>query len=139
MRAAAVLALAAVLLPGGCAPGEDSGSTLRLLVLDGNPRRLGDPCNGAGPFRYAHAEAGYVIENSAGTEVFRGELPNGTAEKIMDVDFRKGVRQPTMCAMTLRVTGFTAPEGHELVIDDQEGIPIEPSEEPGVAGEVTVS
>jgi len=131
--------LAAVLLLGGCAAGEDTGVAVRVLVLDGNLRQLGDPCNGAGPFRYAHADAGYVIEDSAGAEVFRGELPNGTAEKIMDVDFREGLRQPTMCAMTLHVNGFTNAEGHELVIDDQEGIPIEPSEEPGVAGEVEVS
>ena len=137
MRTAAILA--AALLLGGCAAGEDTGVAVRVLVLDGNLRQLGDPCNGAGPFRYAHADAGYVIEDGAGAEVFRGELPNGTAEKIMDVDFREGLRQPTMCAMTLRVNGFTNAEGHELVIDDQKGIPIEPSEEPGVAGEVRVS
>jgi hypothetical protein len=136
---AGVLILAAALLLGGCG-GEDTGSggTLRLLVLDGNLRQLGDPCNGAGPFDYAHADAGYVIEDGDGTEVFRGELPNGTAEKIMDVDFRAGLRQPTMCAMTLHVNGLTKAEG-TLVIGDQEGVPIEPSEKPGVVGEVTVS
>lgn len=137
MRAAT--ALAAVLLLQGCTGGGDNGSTLRLLVLDGNLRQLGDPCNGAGPFQYAHAEAGYVIEDGAGAEVFRGELPNGTAEKITDVDFQEGMRQPTMCAMTLHVNGLTKPDGHELVIGDQPGILIEPSEEPGVVGEVTVS
>lgn len=87
MRTASALAL--VLLLGGCAAGEDTGGTLRLLVLDGNLRDLGAPCNGAGPFRYAHADAGYVIEDSAGVEVFRGALPNGTAEKLMDVEFRR--------------------------------------------------
>lgn len=138
MRTASALALAAALLLGGCAAGEP-GVTVRVLVLDGNLRQLGDPCNGAGPFRYAHADAGYVIADSAGAEEFRGELPNGTAEKIMDVAFREGLRQPTMCAMTLHVNGLTNPAGHELVIDDRQGIPIEPSEEPGVAGEVTVS
>jgi hypothetical protein len=131
--------LAAALLVGGCADGEAPGGTVRMLVLDGNLRQLGDPCNGAGPFRYAHADAGFVIEDSAGAEVFRGELPNGTAEKMVDVDFREGMRQPTMCAMTLHVNDFTRPDGHELVIDDQDGIPIEPSEEPGVVGEVEVS
>lgn len=137
---AGVLILVAALLLGGCG-GEDTGSggTLRLLVLDGNLRQLGDPCNGAGPFEYAHADAGYVIENSGGAEVSRGELPNGTAEKIMDVDFRAGLRQPTMCAMSLHVNGVTKPEGLELIIGHQEGIPIEPSEKPGVVGEVTVS
>jgi len=136
---AGVLILAAALLLGGCG-GEDTGSsgTLRLLVLDGNLRQLGDPCNGAGPFDYAHADADYVIEDGDGTEVFRGELPNGTAEKIMDVDFRAGLRQPTMCAMTLHVNGLTTAEG-DLVIDNQDGVPIEPSDEPGVLGEVTVS
>lgn len=138
MRTVSVLSLAAVLL-GGCAAGEDTGVAVRVLVLDGNLRQLGDPCNGAGPFRYAHADVGYVIEDGAGTEVFRGELPGGTAEKIMDVAFREGRRQPTMCAMTLHVTGFTKAEGHELVIDDQEGIPIEPSQEHGLVGEVTIS
>lgn len=131
MRTVAILA--AVLLLGGCAAGEDTGVAIRVLVLDGNLRQLGDPCNGAGPFRYAHADAGYVIEDSAGAEVFRGELPNGTAEKIMDVDFREGLRQPTMCVMTLHVKGLAKPDGHELVIDDQDGIPIEPN------GEATVS
>lgn len=137
---AGVLILVAALLLSGCG-GEDTGSggTLRLLVLDGNLRRLGDPCNGAGPFEYAHADAGYVIENSDGAEVFRGELPNGTAEKIMDVDFRAGLRQPTMCTMTLHVNGLTKTKGLELVIGHQEGIPIEPNEKPGVVGEVTVS
>lgn len=125
--------LAAVLLLGGCAAGEDTGVAIRVLVLDGNLRQLGDPCNGAGPFRYAHADAGYVIKDSAGAEVFRGALPNGTAEKIMDVDFREGLRQPTMCVMTLHVNGVTKPDGHELVIDDQDGVPIEPN------GEATVS
>jgi hypothetical protein len=129
---ASVLALSAVLLLAGCAD-TASGSTLRLLVMDGNLRRLGDPCNGAGPFRYVHADADYAIEDGAGTEVFRGELPNGTAEEIMDVDFREGMRRPTMCVMTLHVTGLTKPDGHELVIDDQEGLPVEPD------GEVAVS
>jgi hypothetical protein len=136
MRAATILA--AVLLLSGCA-GDASDGALRLLVLDGNLRQLGDPCNGAGPFRYAHADADYVIEDKSGAEVFRGELPNGTAEKMMDVDFREGMRQPTMCAMTLHVNGLTKLEGHELVIGDQAGIPIEPTEEPGVVGEVKVS
>jgi hypothetical protein len=131
MRTAAILAVA--LLLGGCAAGEDTGVAVRVLVLDGNLRQLGDPCNGAGPFRYAHADAGYVIEDSTGAEVFRGELPNGTAEKIMDVDFREGLRQPTMCVMTLHVNGLTKPDGHELVIDDQDGVPIESN------GEATVS
>jgi hypothetical protein len=131
MRTAAILAVA--LLLGGCAAGEDTGVAVRVLVLDGNLRQLGDPCNGAGPFRYAHADVGYVIEDSAGAEVFRGELPNGTAEKIMDVDFREGLRQPTMCVMTLHVNGLTKPDGHELVIDDQDGVPIESN------GEATVS
>lgn len=141
MRAISVLALAATLVLGGCAGSEATGSggAVRVLVLDGNLRQLGDPCNGAGPFQYAHADAGYVIKDSDGAEVFRGELPNGTAEKIMDVDFREGIRQPTMCAMTLHVNGLTKPDGHELVINDQAGIPIEPSEEPGVVGEVKVS
>jgi hypothetical protein len=129
-----VLVLAATLVLSGCG-GEDagSGSTLRLLVMDGNLRQLGEPCNGAGPFRYAHADAGYVIENRDGAEVFRGELPNGTAEKIMDVDFRKGMRQPTMCAMTLHVNELTELAGLELVIGRQAGVPIEPD------GKVTVS
>lgn len=125
--------LAAVLLLGGCAAGEDTGVAVRVLVLDGNLRQLGDPCNGAGPFRYAHADAGYVIEDSAGAEVFRGELPNGTAEKIMDVGFREGLRQPTMCVMTLHVNGLTKPDGHVLVIDDRDDVPIESN------GEATVS
>jgi hypothetical protein len=129
MRAAI---LAVLLLLGGCADTEP-GVTVRVLVLDGNLRQLGAPCNGAGPFRYAHAETGYVVEDGAGAEVFRGELPNGTAERMLDVDFREGLRQPTMCVMTLRVNGLAKPAGHELVIGDQEGIPIEPN------GEVTVS
>ncbi|MEO6090576.1 MAG: hypothetical protein ABIQ18_46495 [Umezawaea sp.] len=130
-----VLGLAAVLLLGGCAGGEAAGSnaTVKVLVLDGNLRRLGEPCNGAGPFGYAHADVGYVIEDSAGAEVFRGELPNGTAEKLMDVDFREGTRQPTRCAMTLHVNGFTKSDGHELVIGHRAGIAIEPD------GEVTIS
>jgi hypothetical protein len=129
MRAAI---LAALLLLGGCA-GDDPSGTVRVLVQDGNLRRLGDPCNGAGPFRYAHADADYVIRDSSGAEVSRGELPNGTAEKMLDVDFREGLRQPTMCVMTLHVNGLAKPDGHELVIDDQDGLPIEPD------GEVTVS
>ena len=124
--------LAALLLLGGCA-GAAPSATVRVLVLDANLRRLGDPCNGAGPFRYAHADAGYVIRDRAGAEVSRGELPNGTAEKMMDVDFREGMRQPTMCVMTLHVTGLAEPDGHELVIDGQDGLPIE------AGGEVTVS
>ena len=133
------LLLGLVLLVGGCASGEAAGSTLRVLVMDGNLRQLGEPCNGAGPFQYAHADAGYVIEDRAGAEVFKGALPNGTAEKIMNVDFRKGMRQPTMCTMTLHVNGLTRPEGLELVIGDQAGVPIEPSEKPGVMGEVRVA
>lgn len=138
MRTTSVLVLAAVLLVGGCTAG-DSDSALRLLVLDGSLRRLGEPCDGAGPFRYAHAEAGYVIEDRAGAEVFRGELPGGTAERMVDVAFREGARQPTMCVMTLHVNGLTKPDGHRLLIDDQEGVAVEPSDSPGVVGEVTVS
>ncbi len=134
-----MLGLATTLFLSGCAGNETPDSTLRVLVLDGNLRRLGEPCNGAGPFGYAHADAGYVIEDRGGAEVFRGELPNGTAEKIMDVDFRQGMRQPTMCAMTLHVNGLTKPEGHQLVIGNRARVPIEPSAQPGVVGEAEVS
>ena len=127
-----ILVLALALVLAGCAS-ADPGVTVQVRVLDGNLRQLGEPCNGAGPFQYAHADAGYVIEDDAGTEVFRGELPNGTAAKIMDVDFRDGLRQPTMCVMTLQVNGMTKPDGHELVIGHREGVPIEPG------GVVTVS
>lgn len=131
-------------LAGGCSGAaaggpDDDGGTVRLVIPDGNLRMPGDPCNGAGAFRFAHAEAGYAIENPDGAVVSSGELPGGTAEKMMDVDFREGLRQPTVCVMTFDVTGWAGEDGHLLIIDEQDGLPIQPSQADGVTGEVVIS
>lgn len=141
--AAAGLAVATL---GGCAgsssaddTADEPRATVRLIIADGNLRTLGQSCNGAAPYRFAHAEASYVIQDREGTEVFRGELPTGSAEKILEVDVGADTRQPTTCVMTLEVTGMTEADGHELLIGERPGVPIEPSTADGIAGEAVVS
>ena len=143
--------MAAVVLPAlmaGCSgsdsddagtSGSDAAGVVRVLIPDGNLRRLGEPCNGAGAFRSIHAEASFVVEDGDGVEVASGELPSGTAEQMMDVSFREGMRQPTMCVMEVDVEGLTSADGHEFVVGDGFNAPIEPSEDAGLIGEVLIS
>lgn len=149
VRGRAALAVAAIpVLLGGCSGSSDdaeasgSGSetgVVRVLIPDGNLRRLGEPCNGAGAFRSVHAEAAFTVEDGDGVEVARGELPGGTAEKMMDVSFREGMRQPTMCVMDVDVEGLTSADGYEFVVGDGFTAPIEPSEDAELIGEVLIS
>ncbi|WP_146605237.1 hypothetical protein [Jiangella anatolica] len=147
VRSGAALAVAMVSVTlAGCS--GSSGTTessdadagvVRVLIPDGNLRRLGEPCNGAGAFRSIHAEATFTVEDGDGVEVARGELPGGTAEKMMDVSFREGMRQPTMCVMEVQVEGLTSPDGYEFVVGDGFAAPIEAAEDAGLIGEVLIS
>lgn len=150
LRGRAALAVAAVIpvLLAGCSGSSDdteasgSGSeagVVRVLIPDGNLRRLGEPCNGAGAFRSVHAEASFTVQDGDGVEVARGELPGGTAEQMMDVSFREGMRQPTMCVMTVDVEGLTSPDGLEFVVGDGFAVPIEPRDDAELIGEVLIS
>lgn len=149
VRGRAALAAAAVVIPAvlaGCsgsgdadASGSEDVGVVRVLIPDGNLRRLGEPCNGAGAFRSIHAEAAFTVEDGDGVEVARGELPGGTAEKMMDVTFREGMRQPTMCVMEVGVEGLTSIEGRTFVVGDGFAAPIEPSDDAGLIGEVLIS
>lgn len=142
-RSGWLTAALAVAVVAGCSDagetGSDSGPVVRVLIADGNLRSLGEPCNGAGAFRSVHAEAGFVIENADGVEVAHGVLPGGTAEKLMDVDFREGMRQPTICVMEVEVDGLTTAEGHQFVVGDGFSAPIETTDDAGILGEVLVS
>ncbi|WP_053207687.1 hypothetical protein [Jiangella muralis] len=147
LRGRAALAVA-VLIPvlAGCSGSSDDASgsgteagVVRVLIPDGNLRRLGEPCNGAGAFRSVHAEATFTVEDGDGVEVARGELPSGTAEQMMDVSFREGMRQPTMCVMDVDVEGLTTPDGYEFVVGDGFAVPIEPSDDAELIGEVLIS
>ncbi|WP_116947437.1 hypothetical protein [Jiangella endophytica] len=121
------------------ASGADEAGVVRVLIPDGNLRRLGEPCNGAGAFRSVHAEATFTVEDGDGVEVARGELPGGTAEQMMDVSFREGMRQPTMCVMNVDVEGLTSSDGFEFVVGDGFTAPIEPSDDTELIGEVLIS
>jgi hypothetical protein len=149
-RGRAVLATAVVLpvLMAGCSgsgsddagtSGSDEAGVVRVLIPDGNLRRLGEPCNGAGAFRSVHAEASFTVEDGDGVEVARGELPSGTAEQMMDVSFREGMRQPTMCVMDVDVEGLTSADGQKFVVGDGFEVAIEPSEDTELIGEVLIS
>ncbi|MFJ2033640.1 hypothetical protein [Streptosporangium sp. NPDC087985] len=113
--------------------------TIRLIIPDGNLRPLGTSCAGAGPYRFAHQEAPFAIEDGNGNEVARGVLPAGTSEKIMDVDFGAVKRQPTMCVMLLKVDAVRKPDEYLMVIDGRAALPIKKSDNVGIAGEVVVS
>ncbi|RIQ12667.1 hypothetical protein [Jiangella rhizosphaerae] len=146
-RTALTCALAAVVAAAACggpsddssAGGSEESGVVRVLIPDGNLRRLGEPCNGAGAFRSIHAEAAFTVEDGDGVEVARGELPSGSAEKMMDVSFREGMRQPTMCVMEVDVEGLTSIDGRTFVVGDGFEAPIEPSEDAGLIGEVLIS
>jgi hypothetical protein len=124
---------------GASASGSDDVGVVRVLIPDGNLRRLGEPCNGAGAFRSVHAEASFTVQDGDGVEVARGELPSGTAEKMMDVSFREGMRQPTMCVMDVDVEGLTSADGQTFVVGDGFEVTIEPSDDAGLIGEVLIS
>lgn len=133
VRTTTMATLAAAMLLCGCggddetpaAPGEN-GLPLRVVIPDGNMRAPDVRCSGARAFRFAHAGAAYVIEDSGGQRVAEGSLPEGTAEKAFNVDLGDG-RQPTVCVMTVEVQGVESLDGHALVIGDRSPVPIEPN------------
>lgn len=140
-----VVALGAT-LASGCTgdsepPAEPTKTQLvRLTIPDWSLRPPGTSCAGAGPYRFAHAEAPYVIQDGYGREVARGALPSGISEKAVGIEFNSNVRrEPTLCVMLLEVEAAEQVEGHLLVLDGRPGVPIKRSETAEVAGEVMVS
>lgn len=105
---------------------EAPGVTVRLVIADGNIRAPDVTCSGAGPFRFAHAEAPYVIQDASGGPVASGVLPQGRAEQAWSLDLGDG-RQPTVCVMMIDVPGMDAVDGHFLVIGDHQPKPIVPN------------
>ncbi|PZG17270.1 hypothetical protein C1I95_15850 [Micromonospora craterilacus] len=135
-----------VTLGSGCSGNADPPAApaktqvVRLTIPDWSLRPAGTSCAGAGPYRFAHAEAPFVIQDDEGREIARGTLPSGTSEKAMDVDFNSNVRrEPTLCVMRLEVEAEEQVEGHLLVLDGRPGVPIKKSETAEFAGEVVVS
>ncbi|MEU8263043.1 hypothetical protein AB0C02_20730 [Micromonospora sp. NPDC048999] len=127
---------------GGCSdPPAAPAKTqvIRLTVPDWNLRPPGTSCAGAGPYRFAHAEAPFVIRDGDGREIARGTLPTGTSEKAMDVDFSKVKREPTLCVMLLKVETAEHVEGQVLVLPDRPAVSIQKSDSAEFAGEVVVS
>ncbi|MFW6091304.1 MAG: hypothetical protein ACODAF_05465 [Actinomycetota bacterium] len=114
---------------GGAAAGTSSAEpsvTIRLVVPDANIREPGATCAGAGAYRYAHPEAPYAVEDTAGEPVATGVLPQGRAEKAWSMDMGDS-RQPTVCVMMLEVPGLDSADGHSLAIGDRDPEPIEPN------------
>ena len=102
MRALAVLALALLAL-GACGGSDGMDLRITLVVEDKNIRVEGAECAGARPLEYAHAEAGYSIEDSTGKVLADGELPAGHAVNA-DPSIDWGVeRIPTVCVMEVEV------------------------------------
>ncbi|MEU2615227.1 hypothetical protein ABZ570_27145 [Micromonospora sp. NPDC007271] len=136
------MAMLGATIAGGCSDPPTAPvktQVIRLTVPDWNLRPPGTSCAGAGPYRFAHPEAPYVIEDGNGREIARGTLPTGTSEKAMDVDFSKVRREPTLCVMLLKVKAVEQVEGHVLVLEDRPAVPIKKSDAPDIAGEVVVS
>jgi hypothetical protein len=127
----ACLGVALLGLVAACG-GEQDGDedpehvTVRLVIADLSLRQPDVACSGAGPFRFAHPEARYVVEDSSGKPVASGVLPQGRAEQAWAVDLGDR-RQPTVCVMMIDVSGLVSVDGHSLVIGDWKPKPIEPN------------
>ena len=140
-----VVALGATLTSGCTGTADPPAASpktqvVRLTIPDWSLRPAGTSCAGAGPYRFAHAEAPFVIHDDDGREIARGALPSGTSEKAMDVDFNSNVRrEPTLCVMRVEIEAAEQVEGHLMVLDGRPGLPIEKSETAEFAGEVVVS
>lgn len=104
----------------------EPSATIRLVIPDGNIRQPDVSCTGARPFRFAHPQAPYVVENPAGEPVASGELPQGRAEPAWSMDMGDE-RQPTACVMMIDISGLESVDGHALVIGDQEPEPVLPN------------
>lgn len=106
---------------------DESSLTLRLVIPDGNIREPGVSCSGASAFRFAHPEAEFTVQDSSGTPVSTGTLPQGIAERAFTIDLGDDQRQPTVCVMSVEVAGVTSMDGHSLVIADHSPVPIRPN------------
>lgn len=113
--------------PGDSASVDESSVTIRLVIPDGHIREPGVTCSGASAFRFAHPEAEFTVQNSSGTAVFTGTLPQGVAEKAFTIDLGDGQRQPTACVMNVEVAGVDSVDGHSVVIADHSPVPIKPN------------
>ena len=118
-------ALLAVLALGACGGGSDDGLDMkvRLVVEDKNIRVEGAECAGARPLEYAHAEAGYAIEDGTGKVLADGELPAGHAVNA-DPSIDWGVeRIPTFCVFDLELDGVPRRAGYRLKLDRGSPLP----------------
>lgn len=107
--------------------GDDAGGVaLRLVIPDTNIRQPDVPCSGAQAFRFAHPGAPYTVHDPDGRSVASGELPEGVAVKAFTFDMGDE-RQPTVCVMTLEITGVESLDEHTLVIGDRRPVPIRPN------------
>jgi len=100
MLVAASVGLSVVALLAGCAAPAGAGDTVRLVIKDNELRVPGDPCNGPGPFKDVHATAAYAVRDADGNVLGEGELPQGVAGKMLDIDFN-GIAEPTKCTFAL--------------------------------------
>lgn len=129
-----VLAASCVVALAACAgdtgdhePADEPSVTVRLVIPDGNIRVPGASCSGASAFRFAHPEAEFTVQDTSGTTVSSGRLPQGVAEKAFTIDLGDDQRQPTTCVMSLEVTGVSSVDGHSLVVGDHSPVPIKPN------------
>ncbi|PJJ63642.1 hypothetical protein [Compostimonas suwonensis] len=135
MTTAAALGALAVLGASfltGCTTSAGAGSTQMLVVVDDQVMRsAGSSCGGGGPYRWAHAGVAYTLLGADEQVLASGELPQGTATKVADVDF--GDRQePTRCEMSLTVPDPGSWDGVVLQIDDRDPLPVDDSDTPKV-------
>ena len=123
--AAALLAALALGACGGSGDGVDM--KIRLVAEDKNIRVEDAECAGARPLEYAHAEAGYAVEDVTGKVLAEGDLPAGRAVNA-DPTIDWGVeRIPTFCVFDLEVDDVPARKRYLLRLDRGSPLPFDAS------------
>jgi hypothetical protein len=114
--------IAAAALAGCGGSSSPPPPNVAVVVPDGVLRALGEPCSGGEPYLYAHATAGFRIEDGAGKTVLRGDLPEGKAIAAFNHD--PGVpRVPTFCRFDLHAD-LAAGGKYRLVLPEGEPVPL---------------
>lgn len=127
MRALAAAFLAGLALAACSGSGDGLAIKIRLVAEDKNIRVEDAECAGARPLEYAHAEAGYVLEDETRKVLAEGELPAGHAVNA-DPSIDWGVeRIPTFCVFDLELQDVPLRKRYLLRLERGSPLPFDAS------------
>jgi hypothetical protein len=121
----AVAAAAVLVVVAGCGGGGAPKVQLRVIVPDSQLRERDEPCAGAEPFGYVHAQAPFHVLDARGATVYSGTLPEGRAIPAFNQAAAGADRAPTFCQLIVPLD-VDAAGAYRFVLSQGSPLPFRP-------------